>query len=79
MTKEKERRQNDEDIAILKRTMFGEQINRGNRTKGVFEKTNIMWEQFVFMFRIYKVMMIFITLIVGGIIAILIKLFIGGI
>jgi hypothetical protein len=74
---EEERRKNDLRMCMLERTLYGEQIN-GNRVVGIFEKTEKMWEQFVFMFRLYKVLMVFISATALGIIAILIKLFMGG-
>lgn len=72
-----ERRKNDKRMDLLERTIYGEQIN-GNRTIGIFEKVNLMYEQFVFMFRIYKVVMAFTFVATAGIIAIIIKLFTGG-
>jgi hypothetical protein len=65
-----------EKISRLERCMYGEQIN-GNRIIGTFEKTEKMYEQFVFMFRLYKVLMVFVSATALGIIAILIKLFMG--
>jgi len=61
----------------LERCMYGEQIN-GNRIPGVFEKTDKMYEQFTFMFRMYKVLMVFVSAAALGIIAILLTLFMGG-
>ena len=72
-----ERRKNDKRMDLLERTIYGEQIN-GNRTIGIFEKVNLMYEQFVFMFRIYKVVMAFTFVATAGIITIIIKLFTGG-
>ena len=72
-----ERRKNDEDIALIKRILFGEQIN-GNKVPGMFEKFELVWKQFIFYARVYKVFMIFIPAIILLLIGILIKLFIGG-
>jgi hypothetical protein len=72
-----ERRTNDSRICMLERTIYGERIN-GNTIEGIFSKTEKMYEQFIFMFRIYKVLMVFVSATALGIIAILIKLFAGG-
>jgi hypothetical protein len=67
----------EERVKTLERCMYGEQLN-GNRTEGVYGKVDKMYEQFTFMFRIYKVVMYFSAVAIVGIITILVKLFMGG-
>ena len=78
MAETEERRKNDKRMDLLERTLYGEQINGGNKVIGIYEKVDKMWVQFTFMFRMYKTIMFFVAIIVGGIITILVKLFMGG-
>ena len=72
-----EKRQNDERIRTLERTLYGEQIS-GNKVEGIYSKVEKMYEQFTFLFRIYKVLMVFASATALGVITILIKMFLGG-